>query len=249
MKNLKKGLFALGLAGLLALMPMKGKTQDKKFRVGAIYEVGQPAYTSLKQLNVNKDAEMRQYLPNWKPLTNPGLLNMLGAEASVKLTKNLNLIGSFSTSIGNEWKYDETYNSNNYKNIISNEKADILEGKLGLEGSIQAGNWSFSAGGGVIWNNVNYSLDRTTNCLDGNWIKRDINTCGNACGYLLRAKVDYEFSENCKGGIGVSYENNTTTTSGNEVGSTSQGLSWKDPKNIPFELERTNFTGSFNFFF
>lgn len=124
-------------------------SQDKRFSVGILCEVGQPAYTSLKAEHeeynkLHKNVGDPSYIPSYKDLTNPGLLNMLGAEVKFALTKNLNLTGSFSTSIGNEWNYDATYNENGYKEIISKEKADILEGKLGLEGNIEAGNWTFN---------------------------------------------------------------------------------------------------------
>jgi len=235
-----------GLATLLSLIPFKTQAQDKRFSVGLLYEVGQPAYTSLKAEHEDYNKLHNTlggpgYIPGFKDLTNPGLLHMLGAEASVKLTENLNAIGSFSTSIGNEWKYNETYNKNGYKTIERTEKADIKELNLGLEGTIQVGNFTFSAGGGAVWNDVDFQSDHTTTWTDTDWVKSTTKTSGNGWGYFIDGKIIYKFNKNWGIGAGVSYENNPVGTSGNIITNWKNGKTFNEPTSLNVELERANF--------
>jgi len=232
MKNKIKTLGMLGLASILLAMPLKksnagifDKIFDKYWSLGIEYSVSQPDYSEIKQINEEKNNQLKQYIPDFIAIPNPEQLEMKGILFSKPIRAVMTgliydiepeaLVGIY----GGESKadYSQSY-SGDYRQIDSNESISTLEMRLGLKsGKVKRlHSFSYSASIGFTFDRVAYSKSRTTTFSDST--SGEIRTVseGTGAGYFINIRGEYIFSTNMSAEAGIGIKRSTVKTCGAE---------------------------------
>jgi len=225
----KKDIIGL-TAIILSVMPLKNANAENSFfkdikGISLECSISYPEYSEIKQANEEKNNQMRDYIPNWKNLPNPGALAMNGIVFRNKIPgiekdkffgkMNLDLIIGISGG-QSKARYDEEYNGD-YKNINSVETVSINELKIGVEKNDRINDkLSYSILLGFTSDEVDYTKSRTTTFSDSSSGKIETSTVGMRFGNFLEIAGKYKIHKKFYIGAGIGIKKNNVNTFGTE---------------------------------
>jgi hypothetical protein len=229
-KNKIKTIGMIGLASIL-LVPMKASANilseifNDYWSIGIECSARHPDYSEISQKNLEKNNQMRPYIPGWIDIPNPGQMEIRGIMLykpihadMLNLVHDIEpeaLIGIYSGE--SKADYSQSYGGD-YKQVNSNESINTLEIRLGLKaGKVKRlHSFSYSASAGLAFDKVSYNKSRLTVFSDSTSGEIKTNAEGTGAGYFINLRTEYMFSPNMSAEIGIGMKKSTVKTRGTE---------------------------------